>query len=122
MIIPDENASEVSFEHFIYQMIDLLHGKLKKQDEQLAQECNEFASNSPLLIQRKQLQRDLDDFQILEKHDDVRRLQQLIERIEHMSMFNPKSPSTIEEPRGQLRSTGIPSSKPLSQSCSYRVC
>lgn len=90
-----------------------LNKKLIKQNEDLLSETN---PNSPLFIQKKQLQKDIDDFNILNKQQDARAIQQIIERIEHMSMFNKKyQPQSIVTP---INRQSILSS---SSSCSYRV-
>jgi hypothetical protein len=87
-------------------MFNQLHKKLIKQDQQLLNETN---LNCPLTIQRKQLQKDIDDFDILNKRQDIRAIQQIIERIEHMSMFNQKC---YLNPNKEFQSI----------SCSYQVC
>jgi hypothetical protein len=100
-------------------MCKQLHQKLIQQDEQLLNETNQ---NSPLVIQRKQLQKDIDDFNLLNKRQDARAIQQIIERVEHMALFNKKSPTNeVKSTNKSSQSTFIPIRKSLSTSCSYRV-
>jgi hypothetical protein len=99
-------------------MYKQLHKKLLKQNEDLLKETNR---NSPLFIQKKQLQKDIDDFHILDKRQDARAIQQIIERIEHMSMFNQKYHFIEVESNKQSQSIIIPTQKSISTSCSYQV-
>ena len=102
--------NDSSFELSINEMFNQLNKKLIKQDEQLEKEIN---PNSPLIIQRKQLQKDIDDFHLLNQRKDARAIQQIIQRVEHMAMFNRKS----------IPSSSISlSPKPSPISCSYWVC
>lgn len=64
-----------------------LHEKLSQQDQQLIHEKN---SNSPLVIQRRQLKKDIEDFLVLSQRQDARKIQQIIDRVEHMAMFNTR--------------------------------
>ncbi|CAF0901317.1 unnamed protein product [Rotaria sordida] len=120
--IPNNDSSDSIFEIFINEMSKQLHNKLIKQDEQLLKETNR---NSPLFIQRKQLQKDIDDFQILNKRQDVRTIQQISERVEHMAMFNRKYDTTqiesLLQTNKQSQSIIIPTMKSTSVSCPYRA-
>lgn len=99
-----------------------MHNKLAKQDEQLLKEVNK---NSPLFIQRKQLQKDLHDFHILNKCQDAYEIQQIIDRVEHMEMFNRKCDKnefrSIVQSNTQSQVRIEPNIKATSVSCSYRV-
>jgi ATP-dependent protease Clp ATPase subunit len=100
-----------------------LRNKLIKQDEQLLKETN---GNSPLIIQRKQLQKDIDDFHVLDKHQDARAIQQIIERVQHMAMFNTKydigGVRSIVQSNKQCQSIVMSPVKSISPPpCSYRV-
>ena len=103
-------------------MYEQLHSKLIKQDEQLLNETN---INSPLFIQRKQLQKDLNDFQILEQCQNLPAMQQIIERVEHMAMFNKNyhvdEVGSITQVNKQSQSVIIQPMKSISVLCSYRV-
>ncbi|CAF1391467.1 unnamed protein product [Adineta steineri] len=127
LIIPNNDSSDSIFELFINEMYNQLQQKLSKQNEQLLNETN---GNSPLFIQKKQLQKDLDDFHILDKRQDARAIQQIIERVEHMAMFNTKSNineiKSIVQSNKQCQSIIIPQPPPppmqsISSSCSYRA-
>ena len=65
---------------------------------------NSSRPQSPLVVQRKQLQKDLDDWRVLITRSDLRRLQEITDRVEHMNLFNRKVPV-----------------KEIRPSCSYRV-
>jgi hypothetical protein len=110
---------------FINEMSNQLRKKLLKQDEQLLTETGGIYSSCPLAIQRKQLQKDIDDFQILDKRQDARAIQQIIERVEHMAMFNQKSDvspiGSIVQSTKQYQSIGIKTIKSISTPCPYRV-
>ena len=69
-------------------MSSQLNEKLVKQDESLSRE--KCVSQSPLCIQRKQLQKDLDDWKVLMNRSDARRVQEIIDRVEHISLFTRK--------------------------------
>ena len=100
-------------------MFRQLQQKLIQQDEQLLKERNR---NSPLFIQKKQLQKDIDDFNILTQRQDARAIQQIIERVEHMAMFNRKYHiSQVQSSDKPTQSVVISSRRSLSTSCSYRV-
>ena len=97
-------------EFFIEQMNKQLHEKLSQQDQQLIHEKN---PNSPLIIQRRQLKRDIDDFAVLNQRKDARAIQQIIDRVEHMAMFNPKASLRLAtQPTPSIVTTRI---------CSYQV-
>jgi hypothetical protein len=91
-----------------------LNQKLIQQDEQLLKEPNK---NSPLFIQRKQLQKDLDDFNLLNQRQDARAIQQIIERVEHMALFNNKKSNNESS-----QSIFISIKKSIPTPCSYQVC
>lgn len=122
-MIPNNDSSASIFEMFINEMYNQLCNKLAKQDEHLLKETNK---NSPLFIQRKQLQKDIDDFQMLNKRQDVHAIQLIIERVEHMAMFNKKldigGVLSNMQMNKQVQSIMEPSIKLNSISCSYRVC
>jgi hypothetical protein len=100
-------------------MYNQLYNKLIKQDEELLKEINK---NCPLSIQRKQLEKDIDDFHILDKRQDARAIQQIIERVEHMAMFNRKYHiDGNESSNKQSQSIIIPTIKSISPLCSYQV-
>ena len=90
LIIPNFDINELTFQQFINEMVQQLNEKLSKQDEILLKNGQDQMANLPLVIQRKQLQKDLDDFDLLQKGHDQYKIQQIIERIEHMDMFNIK--------------------------------
>ncbi|UJR24844.1 hypothetical protein I4U23_006213 [Adineta vaga] len=123
LIIPDHDSTDSVFELFINEMCKELHNKLLKQNEQLLQESNE---NSPLFMQKKQLQKDIDDFHLLDTRQDARAMQQIIERVEHMAMFNKKSDigrvTSIAPSNKQYQPTIVMSPIKLTPSlCSYRA-
>jgi hypothetical protein len=101
-------------------MLKQLNEKLIQQDQQLLKEKNQ---NSPLVIQRKQLQKDIDDFNLLDKRQDARAIQQIIERVQHMALFNKKSPiNEVKSTNQPSQSIFIPLKTSLpSISCSYQV-
>ncbi|CAF1035192.1 unnamed protein product [Adineta ricciae] len=123
LTIPNHDSSEATFELFLREMQQQLHKKLAKQNEQLLHESN---GNSPLFIQKKQLQKDIEDFQLLEQRQDARAIQQLIERVEHMAMFNRKrdiggiasSIQSSQLPNEPIVMSPIKFNSPL---CSYRA-
>jgi hypothetical protein len=106
------------FELFINEMYKQLHKKLIKQNEELLKETNR---NSPLFIQRKQLQKDIEDFNILDKRQDARAIQQIIERVEHMAMFNKKYDLGDIGLNKQCQSIVIPTKQSILPACSYQV-
>jgi hypothetical protein len=108
------DSSDSVFELFSNEMLNQLNKKLTKQDEQLLKERNQ---NSPLIIQKKQLQKDIQDFHILNQRNDFKAIQQIIQRVEHMAMFNQKYDTSIQ-PQPVLLPTiqSVPTS-----SCSYWV-
>lgn len=91
-------------EWFFDRMIEQLHEKLSQQDRQLLTETNR---NSPLFIQRRQLKKDIDDFEILDQRKDLRAIQHICDRVEHMSMFHQRT---------------TPINKSMTRICSYQVC
>ncbi|CAF3326680.1 unnamed protein product [Rotaria socialis] len=122
LIIPHNDSSDSIFEVFINEMFNQLHRKRTKQDEELLRESNR---NSPLFIQRKQLQKDIEDFLILNKRQDARAVQEIIERVERMTMLNRKydirEVKSISQLNTQYQSTIIPTVKMFTVSCSYRA-
>ena len=80
-------------EWFFDQMNQQLHEKFSQQDRQLIAETN---LNSPLFIQRRQLKKDIDDFQILNQRKDLRAIQQICDRVEHMAMFHQRTTPIIK--------------------------
>lgn len=103
LTIPNENEIDAVFELFINEMLKQLNRKLIKQSEDLKNENNK---QSPLFIQRKQLQKDIDEFQIFDQRKDLAKIEQIIQRIEYAQIFNQKQHVQIN----------IPSK------CSFQVC
>lgn len=89
LFVPDHDSSTERFELFVNELIVQLRRKLAKQDEEIStnkKKCSD--SVNPLLVQRNQLKTDLDDFETVDKSQNVHRLQGIIERVEYMEMFN----------------------------------
>ena len=95
--------------------------------KQLSQdpETDGIHSHCPLAIQRRQLQKDIDDFHILDKRQDAHLMQRIIERVEHMAMFDRNRRAaplnSLAQSPSPRPSMPIPIRMPVSMPCSYRV-